>query len=162
MSSRFAAFRIATGALVGAYLGMRIERHNQLHCRPVKPGLNSFHVVEAAAPLPAPVGGDEPGLIFRQKSERINQIMQHGYPSLDTIRTYDNFVLSYDRRNRTANWVFEHLTPELLQDPPSGDKTDRSKCEFKEDKSIHEFFRASNNDYRNSGLDRGHLGMFHS
>ena len=86
-------------------------------------------------------------------SSRIETIARHGFPSLDTIRSYDNFVLSYDRRNRTANWVLEHLNKEGL----SGDNYDRSNMEFFEDKSIHEFFRATNEDYKRSGYDRGHL-----
>ena len=34
---------------------------------------------------------------------------------------------------------------------------ERSKCEFKEDTSIHPFFRSKNTDYKHSGYDRGHL-----
>ncbi len=29
---------------------------------------------------------------------RVNEIMKHGYPSLDNLRIFDDFVLSYDRR----------------------------------------------------------------
>ncbi|CAF0782601.1 unnamed protein product [Brachionus calyciflorus] len=85
---------------------------------------------------------------------RTQQIMKHGYPSLDNIRMFDNYVLSYDRRNRVANWVFEHLTSEKIR-PAEG--ADRGKCEFKEDPNIHPFFRSTNQDYKGSGYDRGHL-----
>jgi endonuclease G len=34
---------------------------------------------------------------------------------------------------------------------------ERSKCEFREDPSIHPFFRSRNTDYKNSGYDRGHM-----
>lgn len=100
------------------------------------------------------------------RSQRVQQIMRHGFPSLDTIRTFDNYVLSYDRRNRTANWVFEHLSPELLAAPPPRSPTpsdssprpvDRIHSNFFEDDSVHDFFRAKNEDYRGSGYDRGHL-----
>ena len=67
--------------------------------------------------------------------------MKYGFPGLDHVRSYDNFVLSYDRRNRVAHWVFEHLTKENLK---SAEKVDRSKCEFTTDKSIHPFFRYFN------------------
>lgn len=85
---------------------------------------------------------------------RTSQIMKYGFPSLDQVRSFDDFVLSYDRRNRVANWVFEHLTPERLK---VSENVNRYKCEFKEDTSIHPYFRATNNDYKGSGFDRGHL-----
>lgn len=85
---------------------------------------------------------------------RTREIMKHGYPSLDNLRVFENYVLSYDRRNRVANWVFEHLTYEKLK---LAEDTDRGKSEFKEDVTIHPFFRSTNQDYKNSGFDRGHL-----
>ena len=87
--------------------------------------------------------------------KRATEIMQHGYPSTDQLKYYDNYVLSYDRRNRTAHWVFEHLRPDQLD----RDKkvTDRSKSNFMEESSIHPFFRSTNKDYKNTGYDRGHL-----
>ena len=88
-----------------------------------------------------------------KSSKRIEEIARHGFPSLDTIRSFDNFILSYDRRNRTANWVLEHLNREQI----SGEPIDRSTMEFFEDSSIHEYFRATNLDYKGSGYDRGHL-----
>lgn len=108
-------------------------------------------------------GGDS--LPSWNRSQRVQQIMRHGFPSLDTIRTFDNYVLSYDRRNRTANWVFEHLSPELLSGnkstPPSSPSPDRAvdriHSNFFEDQSVHEYFRSRNEDYRGSGYDRGHL-----
>lgn len=85
---------------------------------------------------------------------RSREIMKHGYPSLDNLRIFDNYVLSYDRRNRVANWVFEHLTYARMK---PGEDTDRGKSEFKEDTFIHPFFRSTNGDYKASGYDRGHL-----
>lgn len=113
-----------------------------------KPGLPIFSTVSAAALIPrneieqlAPV-------------TRVGQIMKFGFPSLDNIRSFDDYILSYDRKTRTANWVFEHLTPSHVQ---HNDAVDRSKSDFKADESIHHFFRADNNDYKRSGYDRGHL-----
>ncbi|KAL3871839.1 hypothetical protein ACJMK2_039811 [Sinanodonta woodiana] len=85
-------------------------------------------------------------------SKRSAEIMKYGYPGSD-VRTYDNFVLSYDRRNRNAHWVFEHLTPDLLNIKD----TDRNKSTFLEDSAIHYLFRSTNDDYKGSGYDRGHL-----
>lgn len=87
-------------------------------------------------------------------SSRPSQIMRFGFPGTDSVRFLDDYVLSYDRRNRTAHWVFEHLTKESLQ---KNDKVDRSKCTFVEDTEVHPYFQARNSDYKGSGFDRGHL-----
>lgn len=64
--------------------------------------------------------------------------MKYGFPSLDNVRSYKNFVLSYDQRNRIPQWVIEHLTPESVQFNPN---VDRASCDFYEDKSFHDFYR---------------------
>lgn len=87
-------------------------------------------------------------------ASRVAQIMRFGFPGLDNVRSLDDYILSYDRRSRTAHWVFEHLTADSVA---FNDKVDRSKCEFVEDESIHPYFRSSNADYKGSGFDRGHL-----
>jgi len=120
-----------------------------------KPGLPIFGTVSAATLIPKPPQDvqpipPEPSL----KSPRVSQVMRFGFPGLDNVRTLDDFVLSYDKRNRTAHWVFEHLTADSVA---YNDKVDRSKCDFIEDQSIHPFFRSTNADYKRSGFDRGHL-----
>lgn len=69
---------------------------------------------------------------------RVSEIMKYGFPGTDNIRSYTDYVLSYDRRNRVAHWVFEHLTADRVKSNPS---VDRAKCDFKPDESIHPFFR---------------------
>jgi DNA/RNA endonuclease G (NUC1) len=54
-------------------------------------------------------------------------------------------VVSYDARNRTAHWVFEHLTKESVR---RNVQVNRTKSEFKEDQSIHSYFRSTNADYK--------------
>nr|AVA09693.1 putative effector protein [Heterodera avenae] len=88
------------------------------------------------------------------KPSRASEIMRFGYPGFDNLRTYEDFVVSYDRRNRTAHWVMEHLSPERMA---YNAEVDRSKSVFKEDETIHPYFRSKNEDYRRSGYDRGHL-----
>lgn len=82
------------------------------------------------------------------------QIMRFGFPGTDSVRFLNDYVMSYDRRNRTAHWVFEHLTKDSLQ---RNESVDRSKCEFQEDVDVHPYFRSLNSDYKKSGFDRGHL-----
>lgn len=112
------------------------------------PGLPIFGTVSAA--VPAPTHKD----YAIEKQRRIGQIMQFGFPGFDNIRSFDDYVLSYDRRNRVAHWVFEHLTAENVR---KNDEVDRSKCDFVEDDSIHVLFRSTNADFKRSGFDRGHL-----
>ncbi|XP_053966663.1 endonuclease G, mitochondrial [Anastrepha ludens] len=113
-----------------------------------QPALPIFGTVSAAVPVPA----EEVNLTATPR--RISQIMKYGFPGLDHVRSYSDFVLSYDRRNRVPHWVFEHLTPESVA---RNDAVDRSKCDFRADESIHPYFRAQNTDYRRSGYDRGHM-----
>lgn len=97
--------------------------------------LNSFlrGNVSAAEALPATT----PAATV-SSSARVSQIMKHGFPGYDNVRSYSDYVISYDRRNKVAHWVFEHLTPELVKKSPG---VDRAQCEFKEDTSIHAYFR---------------------
>ncbi|KAL1455711.1 hypothetical protein WDU94_009785 [Cyamophila willieti] len=83
-----------------------------------------------------------PSIANSTKPQRIAQIMKYGFPSLDSVRSFDDFVLSYDKRNRTAYWVFEHLTKE---NTAYSESVNRSKSEFFEDGSIHEYFRKNPN-----------------
>lgn len=111
------------------------------------PGLPVFGTVSAATAF-------VPDTANPAQMANVGEIMKYGFPGLDNVRSYSDYVLSYDRRNRVAHWVFEHLTPDRV----AGDsKVDRSKCEFKPDESIHPFFRSLNSDYKGSGFDRGHL-----
>lgn len=95
---------------------------------------------------------DKPAVIPRQ--DRVSQIMKYGFPGFDNIRSFDDYILSYDRKLRIAHWVFEHLTAESVK---NNNDVDRSKSDFKADESIHHFFRSDNSDYKKSGYDRGHL-----
>ncbi|XP_045505656.1 endonuclease G, mitochondrial [Colias croceus] len=108
------------------------------------PALPIFGTVSAAVPYTEGGGA----------KERISEIMKYGFPGLDNVRSYDDFVLSYDRRTRVPHWVFEHITKDHVS---KNDAVDRSKCDFKPDESIHPFFRSQNSDYKGSGFDRGHM-----
>lgn len=154
------------GFIFGKYFEQRRysnEENNGIYASSVAsiqsmPGLPLFGTVSAAAPLIPVERPTEDNLEMGSKisstATRVSQIMKFGFPGLDHVRSYEDFVLSYDRRNRVAHWVFEHLTKERLQ---YNNKVNRNKCEFKPDQSIHPFFRSENTDYKQSGYDRGHL-----
>uniref|UniRef100_A0AAG5DGF3 Endonuclease n=1 Tax=Anopheles atroparvus TaxID=41427 RepID=A0AAG5DGF3_ANOAO len=115
-----------------------------------KPALPIFGTVSAASIIPA---SSQPPATAVNVS-RVGQIMKYGFPGLDNVRSFDDYVLSYDRRTRVAHWVFEHMTPETVK---HNDAVDRAKCDFKPDESVHPFFRSLNSDYKGSGFDRGHM-----
>lgn len=119
-----------------------------------KPCLPIFGTVSAASPIEPAFDQANMGAKLSVSGSRITEIMKYGFPSLDNVRSFEDYVLSYDRRNRVAHWVFEHLTKEKIH---VKNNVDRSKCEFVIDKSIHPFFRSENSDYKGSGYDRGHL-----
>ena len=58
---------------------------------------------------------------------------------------FRDYIVSYDARNKTAHWVFEHLTKESVK---RNDEVDRTKSTFGEDSSIHPYFRSTNADYK--------------
>lgn len=163
---RILSIASALSAGTGVYMGVQYERqrNGQFDGHDHKDESGSYFTdrflsipkVNAASPpksdLPALSSTVSP--VPSPPSNRISEIMKYGFPSLDQIKSHDNFVLSYDRRNKTANWVFEHIKPEHIN---ADCDTDREKSTFQEDHSVHHFFRSTNFDYRSSGFDRGHL-----
>ena len=133
---------------IGAYLGAKYERMN------ARPSTDSTYFplfdVQAASVVPY----DNKASVGSVGSSNTSQIMKYGFPSLENVRIFDDFVLSYDRRNRNAHWVFEHLSPDKL---PSKRVANRDKSKFFEDDKIHKKFRSLLKDYKGSGFDRGHL-----
>lgn len=139
--------------LTGYYIGQCNGKNTTQDCIEVDgklltslPALPVFGTVSAAVPYTESGGSKD--------TTRVSQIMKYGFPGLDNIRSYDDYVLSYDRRTRVPHWVFEHLTKAHIA---KNDQVDRSKCDFMPDESIHPFFRSLNSDYKGSGFDRGHM-----
>lgn len=81
--------------------------------------------------------------------------MKYGFPGLDDVRLYSDFVLSYDRRNRVAHWVYEHIRAPCVHFD-TGVRRKRHP-DFKPDTRVPEHFRSDVEDYFQSGYDRGHL-----
>ncbi|CAH1406198.1 unnamed protein product [Nezara viridula] len=158
---------VATVGITSWYAGSYFERNkaqiNQCYCvrgnasNKIKhlPGLPVFATVSAATVIQPPHDSENRLVpIGDPTSPMLTESSKYGFMGLDTIRTFDDFVLSYDRRNKVPNWVFEHLTADRFN---ADGKVDRSKCEFTEDELIHKYFRSTNKDYKGSGFDRGHL-----
>ncbi|CAL1272930.1 unnamed protein product [Larinioides sclopetarius] len=135
-------YSIVTGAV--GFLGGILYRD--------KNPLNKFEIF-AANPVQTVVDtyeytGDE------ESKDFLRRTMKFGFPGFDTIKRKKSFVLSYDRRNRVPHWVFEHLTADHIT---PNKNVNRKNCEFLEDDSIHAYFRSTDDDYKDSGFDRGHL-----
>lgn len=62
------------------------------------------------------------------------------------------YILAYDGKTRHASWVYEELTAKNLEG-----SIDRVQFDFMEDPLIPPSLRASKEDYKGSGFDRGHL-----
>lgn len=140
-TSLIAGIAGATGWLAGQNKELVLPKFAQVHAASYTGSVIAAPATDSA-PLPAP------------NAPRISQIMRFGFPSLSNIRSLNDFVLSYDTKNRIPLWVCEHLTAESVAKNPD---VDRAKCDFHEDQSIHQFFRSENRDYKGSGFDRGHL-----
>ncbi|XP_022221066.1 endonuclease G, mitochondrial isoform X1 [Drosophila obscura] len=98
------------------------------------------------------IGAEQPRY---KEISHVAGIMKYGFPGMDEIRVYKNFVLSYDRRNRIAHWVCEHLKGECLayRDPQTLEKPN----EYIPDQSIPTMFSPNMRDFRNTEWVGGHM-----
>mmetsp|Transcript_19848 Transcript_19848/g.32625 ORF Transcript_19848/g.32625 Transcript_19848/m.32625 type:complete len:328 (-) Transcript_19848:25-1008(-) len=132
----FSAF--ATGAFAGAsvtYSVMRVWK-----ARKDVPGT---HPTDAHG---TDAHGTVPGGIRRYQSSVF------GHPvSSYAVKHFDGFSLGYDRRLRLSTWAYEKVTKETVKG-----EAERSN-KFFPDKSEDSIFQSRLDDYKNTGLDRGHL-----
>ncbi len=88
-----------------------------------------------------------------QPSETVSyQKTSHFQPAPNPLIERTGYVLAYDGRTRHANWVYEELTASSLEG-----EAERSGLDFMEDPLIPLSMRATKEDYKGSGFDRGHL-----
>lgn len=76
-----------------------------------------------------------------------------GLPSFDNLKFSNNYIASYDNRLKHPVWSLEHLTDSLMKVY----NIQRKRHTFFVDRTMHEYFRSAEIDYRFTGLDRGHL-----
>lgn len=150
LSSRWLLAGVSLAAGAGLGVGYGAHRHQDasdsfLHC-PVIP-IPSVTADAVANESLVPVS---PAQLTLGKT---TGIMKFGFPSLSHIKTRESYVLAYDPRTRNALWVLERLDAGRLGLTGS----DRNRCVFREDESVHEYHRAQNGDFKGSGFDRGHL-----
>lgn len=73
-------------------------------------------------------------------------------PAPNPLIERSGYTLAYDGKTRHASWVYEELTASSLEGA-----TERSGFDFMEDPLIPPSMRATKEDYKGSGFDRGHL-----
>ncbi|XP_020815570.1 endonuclease G, mitochondrial [Drosophila serrata] len=94
------------------------------------------------------------------KSKHVDGIMKYGFPGVDEIHVYKNFVLSYDRRNRIPHWVCEHVKEDCFKSVD--EKTLNKPNEYMMDSSIATTFSPNMRDFRNSDWVGGHMASPHN
>lgn len=98
--------------------------------------------------------GDEP-LKNKDPAVHFAALMKYGFPGLDDLHIYENFVISYDRRNRIAHWVCEHLVKECLSNE---DVTiQQIDPDYFTDLNIPDMFRSSLKDFRHTEWITGQM-----
>lgn len=147
--------KFCTAALAGSLIGIAYER-----LPPTKEWLKTVSATSSIVPKkPTDELGsprfDVTAINPKTSGENLKHSSRYGLPSKDNIRIFNDFIMSYDRRLRAPVWVIEHLTPEKLRHHENG--VDRDHSSFREDLTLHEYFRAKNADFSGSGYDRGHL-----
>ena len=89
---------------VGAFIGTKYEKLLQT----IGTDKSNLKLVESKYYLPAVFASSHPTTTSTNSStaiipqsqpvNRVSEIMKFGYPSLDNVRSYDNFIISYNVR----------------------------------------------------------------
>ena len=81
--------------------------------------------------------------------------LKYGFPSIEHPLFRNRTVVSYNAKQKSANWVAERVNRHTLFE---SNEADRKRSRFKtESEDIAPEHRASLKDYKGSGYDRGHL-----
>jgi len=101
-----------------------------------------------------PLDNDFSAAIFSKNelSTEASPVFSKYLPTTTPILEKEGFFLAYNGQTRNAHWVYHKLTPSSL-----AQKTTREEYDFKEEIQIPTHIRATKNDYKGSGYDRGHL-----
>ena len=84
-----------------------------------------------------------------QHQPNLKKEARYGLPAADQILFNRHYTIGYSYYFRQAKWALEIVDP---------DKTDVERLDaFRPDYRVPERFRADLADYKNSGMDRGHL-----
>ena len=79
-----------------------------------RPSHSLYSLFTLSAASPFTTSSESPVVSVQQTANAVQNMVKYGFPSTDNLRSYEDFMLSYDRRTRVPNWVLEHLTPEKV------------------------------------------------
>ena len=99
--------------------------------------------------------GPRTALVAPEAPEPVeHDALKHGWPLAPdaVIHSKPSYACAFDGKTRNSRWVLEKITLETLNGPGT-----RKKSDFYEDEAVSWKHRATLNDYRGSGYDRGHL-----
>jgi endonuclease G, mitochondrial len=91
-------------------------------------------------------------ILITSFAESVEEPYNSPTPNPQPVFNFSGYSICYDARTKTPAWTYERLTNEGLIG-----NTNRSRFKFREHEETPEHLRATLNDYRNSGFDRGHL-----
>lgn len=92
-------------------------------------------------------------LASKKAQEFYKSATTYGLPSFDNLRFRDNYIVSYDNSLKHPIWILECLkSTKVRRSKPIS----RMFLGFITDQSLPERFRVGDDDYKNSGYDRGH------
>ncbi len=94
--------------------------------------------------------GDENAEVL--PSELDGFMERYGLPDPNPTLSYTYHVVGYNMMHKTPSWVVQRLNRDILD----GDAS-RKGCNFKRDSNIPKMFSASNEDFVDSELTKGHL-----
>lgn len=166
--SKSSFLKICTAAIAGSIIGISYERFAPIPLDWTFPGPqlvaawsrtnnnNNLNINNDKLDQISPAGKYSalPETNPKVSAEFFKASSKYGLPSKDNLRLFNDYILSYDRRLRSPNWVMEHITPDKLE---YNEQISRNNSRFLEDPTIHEYFRAKHNDFTNTGFDRGHM-----
>lgn len=90
----------------------------------------------------------------QQIPTRAQEVLKYGPACEDqeNLRYKENYVASLNFKTKAPNWVAEHITHQNMQG-----EGNRNNINFEADETVDSRFRATNEDYFNSGYSRGHM-----
>ncbi len=81
-------------------------------------------------------------------SPQKSRVQVLGFPKLD----YGHSLVCYDSARKIPQWTYEYLDVKNRDRPPK-----KLAVSFKENKAVYSLHRSTIKDYKQSGLDRGHM-----
>lgn len=84
------------------------------------------------------------GILYYNYGTFETELEKYGIPTSDNIRSMDDFLISYDTRNRIPYWVLEVIN---LKNLNRSQGNNRKNKKFVSDKNFYKTFQSTTKDY---------------